>query len=88
MSNPNRHDRPRSRPRRGLEGRHSATGKRDTGRRSADDLNARRRSIVLNHRRRTPREPRRIALSMPPQLVVIARELDALEILFGESPDL
>lgn len=90
---PNRRDCIQPRPRRGIDAnRRSVTGKRGrqsgVARRSADDLNARRRSIVLNHRRRTPREPRSIVLSMPLRLVVIGRELDALEILFGESADL
>ena len=75
------------RPRRGREGSsRSRPGKRqqgsDAARRTTDDVNARRRSIVLNHRRRTTRGPRRIAMSL--RLVVIGRELDALEILLGE----
>ena len=70
------------RRRRGLSTRRSRG--RDAARRSMADAAARRRDVVLRHRKSSHREPLQVVNNLPDKVAVTTRELDALESLFGD----
>lgn len=83
-----RRDRSRPRPRR-KQGRVTQSSASSSDVRSGsptgqNDRDARRKSILIDHRRRTAKQPRAVALLMPAQLSAHLRELDTLEMLLGD----